>query len=958
MASGSILGNVDEKLQCKVEWSSTSNGSQANTSKIRATVYARRTDNFETKGRSWSGYVAIGGEHTEISFSSSVAVSSSWIEMASMERTVSHNSDGTKQIAIEGEVSGPSGTSLSENTSYATEDVWLDRIPRYATGVSISLASKSITSATFNWSANENCNKIKYGKNESEMQEVSVNAKNGTFTITGLTANTTFNIFFNAKRADSNLYLQSNIKSSVTTYNRSSIIGYTKEFNIGNNVSIQYDNPSRSSKVKFKVYTYSPIQKVYESEYLSASGGKFTWNTTSILYPYTPNNNSLKLYFNLVTETDMGNYTDTLEVTAKVVNSNPTFSNFTYEDTNGTTKALTGSTVNNPILVNGYSNVTATISTTNKAIRKNSATMTSYTMSIGSQSTNPVPYSESSQVQLSLPKVNSGIVIISAKDSRGNSTTVQKGNNSSLFKNYTDLVIKSVTATRSNNGVGKVVTLSYNGTFWNASFGKTTNTIKTLKYYYKLTTASSWTTGGTTLTKTVSGNNWSGSIAINGDLGTEGFDISNAYNIRLQVSDELSTKTFDLTLTSGTPAMSIYKNKIAIGKQYNTSQGGILQVGGISRIDGDNVVSGRSYLGQKVRNSQGTYVENFNAGHGTSGYIKICTLRIGGTYQNQPIIFGVIQRTRYGRIILQFVSSADTKPSGLTIFQSSGNINPYMVKTGDSTWDLYIQKSEAYDQIEITELFKGEYQNAITITWKNEIATSLPSGYVSAEREYYSINVNHSDSSNTATTATTATTANDLSDTYSYTHSGVREEDWGSTWLRTHSFIGSLNNNGWRSIINVRHRGGASDGNHYGLQIIDTAMTSSTWEFLVRKQYNGTWTNWESIPRRVNLYNNSSGNFGTITLSQSANNFNYIEIYFKNNDGNETSTKIYRPNTGTNQIDLTSFRKVDDMIYLKHRTISINGTSITSISNADCWGSFEVGSTGAVIGITRVDGYK
>ena len=797
MASGSILGNVDGNLQAKVEWSSTSNGSQANTSTVRATVYARRTNTATTSGRSWSGYVSIGGEQEEISFSSSVSISSNWVEMASKERVVSHNSDGTKQIAIEGEVTGPSGTSLAGRTSYAHQDVWLDKIPRYATGVSISLVSKTLTSATFNWSANETCSAIKYGINQSSLTEINVNAKSGSFTITGLAANTTYTVYFNAKRSDSNLYLESNKTASVTTYDKAHIIGYSTQFNIGSNVSITYDNPGKSSKVKFKVYTYSPVQSVYTSDYLSTNGGTFTWTNTSVVYEKTPNNNSIKLYFNLVTETDMGEYTDSYVVTANVTNSNPTFSNFTYEDTNGTTKALTGSTVNNPILVNGYSNVTATISTANKANPKNSAKMTSYTMSIGSQTSDPVSYSDSSQVQLSLPKVNSGIVIISAKDSRGNSTTVQKGNNSSLFKNYTDLVIKSVTATRSDNGVGKVVTLSYNGTFWNASFGSTTNTIKTLKYYYKLTTASSWTTGGTTLTKTVSGNNWSGSININGDLGTEGFNISNAYNIRLEVSDELSTKTFDLTLTSGTPAMSIYKNSVAIGKQYDTSQGGVLQIGGkvggdiyfnnnsssiiwkengygdkfrivpdFNGADDDNklkiqgtvggagtdptsykdlmTISGKSgnvsvagslsVSGNVSVNGQGvlpygTRGTQLSSGGGTSGYMYVCDLETTTTYQNQVIKFDVLQRGRYGTLWICTSGNGTAGTLSVSYIRKDGNINAYY-KTANNVVSIYLQKTEAYDSIEICGIEKGSYMAGTSITWKNQTVTSLPSGYV------------------------------------------------------------------------------------------------------------------------------------------------------------------------------------------------------------------------------------
>lgn len=899
MASGSILGNVDEKLQCKVEWSSTSNGSQANTSKIRATVYARRTDNFETKGRSWSGYVAIGGEHTEISFSSSVAVSSSWTEMASMERTVSHNSDGTKQISIEGEVSGPSGTSLSDYTSYAHQDVWLDKIPRYATGVSISLVSKTLTSATFNWSANETCSAIKYGTSQSSLTEKSVNAKSGSFTITGLAANVTYTVYFNAKRSDSGLYLTNNVTGSVTTYNKATLTNYPTQFNIGSNVSVTYNNPGKSSKVKFRVYTYKPIKNVYDSGYLPASGGSFTWNTTSLLYQYTPNSNSLKLFFNLVTETDVETYTDSQEATANVTNSNPTFSNFTYQDTNSKTTGLTG---NNQILVNGYSNVTATISTANKANPKNSATMTSYTMSIGSQSTNPVTYSESSQVQLSLPKVNSGIVIISAKDSRGNSTTVQKGNNSSLFKNYTDLVIKSVTATRSNNGVGKVVTLSYNGTFWNANFGSTTNTIKTLKYSYKLTTASSWTTGTTTLTKTISGNNWSGSININGDRGTEGFNISNAYNIRLEVSDELSTKTFDVTLTSGTPAMSIYKNNVAIGKQYDTSQGGVLQIGG--KVGGDIYFNNNS---SSIIWKEYGYGDKFRIIPEFGGTDDSNKLRIQGTVGGageDPTDFSDLMTISAKNGLVQHKDN-------VTIAKSSGDVGFYAKRT-DTDVEVWFGVGSG-----------GANHGVFSRKFSKWLINYDASGYVYVN----GIQDNHS----------VANTTN--------------------TWIPVYN--GNSIEHCLRSLWNSKQH---TNYNNNQDNLV-TLSVLSYWNGAYNDNGNSnlTYAHEGTIQcKPVNLYNNTSGATGTITLSQSAANFSFLRIYAMTSSENyRVSVDVYSPDGKTAYL-LGGWQSGTNINY-KSACVSISGTNITRASN----GFFAIGNGDSatvndsnVILILRVDGYK
>lgn len=521
---------------------------------------------IDGQNHEWSGSVGGSGDKTLIDTS----------------QTVTHNSDGNKSISISASITLDITWSGSKiGTISGSDTMTLTKIPRQTTITTFTVSKRDETSFTFNWKTADTIDYVWYSTNNGSSwtgYDVT-DGTSGSFNVTGLSANTSYNCKLRVRRKDSQLTTDSSMVAQ-TTYNYPYCTD-SPSFAIGDIVTLKFYNPLNRSFTFYIIANGTEIENHWQITGTSYSGLDAT-STQNQLYATIQNSLSGKYQVKVVYGSSTKTRTNNNTYSIKSGSSNPIFSNFTYEDINEKTYGLTNS---RQILVNGYSNVTATISTANKAVANNSAIMTSYTMSIGSQASDPEPYSDSSQVQLSLPKVNSGIVIISAKDSRGNSTTVQKGNNSSLFKNYTDLVIKSVTATRGNNGVGKVVTLSYNGTFWNASFGNTTNTIKTMKYYYKLTTASSWTTGDTTLTKTVSGNNWSGSVAINGDLGTEGFNISNAYNIRLEVSDELSTKTFDVTLTSGTPAMSIYKNNIAIGKKYDTSQGGALQIGG--KVGGD-----------------------------------------------------------------------------------------------------------------------------------------------------------------------------------------------------------------------------------------------------------------------------------------------------------------------------------------------------------------------------------
>ena len=80
------------------------------------------------------------------------------------------------------------------------------------------------------------------------------------------------------------------------------------------------------------------------------------------------------------------------------------------------------------------------------------------------------------------------------------------------------------------------------------------------------------------------------------------------------------------------------------------------------------------------------------------------------------------------------------------------------------------------------------------------------------------------------------------------------------------------------------------------------------------------------------LYNNSEGSGGDITLSDSAANYTYIEIFYKDNDGYNYSTKIYQPNGKL--VNLIAVQAcgtgVNDRAYLKSRVVQISGTSIST----------------------------
>lgn len=85
----------------------------------------------------------------------------------------------------------------------------------------------------------------------------------------------------------------------------------------------------------------------------------------------------------------------------------------------------------------------------------------------------------------------------------------------------------------------------------------------------------------------------------------------------------------------------------------------------------------------------------------------------------------------------------------------------------------------------------------------------------------------------------------------------------------------------------------------------------------------------------VSLYDNSSGYAGTITLSMSAANFSYIDIFYKDNGGKEnSSTRVYSPDGKYTVLNL--MEPGNTKINLRASAFLISGTSMTYQSAIYC----------------------
>lgn len=306
--------------------------------------------------------------------------------------------------------------------------------------------------------------------------------------------------------------------------------------------------------------------------------GSYTFDLTTaerdLLRSKCPNSNTLTVREVIATCTSgtTESFWSWQDKTMTIVNANPTFSNFEFEDVNPITLSLTG---NNQNIIQGYSNVKVTIPTNYIATANKQATMSKYSFTC-SDVQRDIAYSDSESTNNTIEGVKSGVFNVYAIDSRNNSTLVTKNANQTIA--YNQLVKGNISIAR-QNGVAEETTLTISGTVDLVDFGQVINSIQESKYRYKTTDSSTWSNYKNITVSVDNEGNISFSNLIQGDT-SDGFDIGNSYNIEFLISDELSTIVFTANLGSGIPNIALHKDGVGIMGKYDTNEGGLLQIAG------------------------------------------------------------------------------------------------------------------------------------------------------------------------------------------------------------------------------------------------------------------------------------------------------------------------------------------------------------------------------------------
>lgn len=559
---------------------------------------------------------------------------------------VPHNSDGSKSITV-----------VFKTRVYIYEPIdyggtlTLTKIDRTAPTVTLTTSSITASGVTIKAAASTTCDRWDYSI-DGGSSWTNFSTGSGTSaskSITGLTPNTTYSVKVRARKSTNQVYGTSSAASVKTLGGSviSSVSAFTADAATAKlTLSVTVYNTSYTHTLVIKNGTTT----VLTISSLTLANGSNTITLTaaqrSTVLAAMASIKSFTGTFTLTTysgSTQIGTASSkaaTVQTTA--ANSAPTFSGFTYEDSNTTSAAVTG---NNQILIQGISTlkVTATAATA-----KNGATISSYSVVAGDAT------KASTSTEISVGKVNStGTVpiIVTAVDSRGytSSATV----NVTVIA-YEKIDIKTAVMRRINEVEAySEVTVSGDITPVVIS-GANKNSLRYLYYRYKKTSDDAYSSYYSLTSSTEYDDNsfiFESSEWLN-------LDPDYSYYVQFLVTDKLSSDTVTLTVPQGTPLLSFRRKKVGVN---NREPCGALDVVGSVVMNGFNVLGLVAALGNTEDLNDlaegGIYTQALNANASTernypkavAGFLEIIVSPSGYILQRYTAYnnSGVYVRTRY-----------------------------------------------------------------------------------------------------------------------------------------------------------------------------------------------------------------------------------------------------------------------------------------------------------------------
>ena len=467
--------------------------------------------------------------------------------------TVTHDSDGSKTIT---------GTSSNSNFRFTCSSlsdyylpgsasnygsITLTKIERNPT-VTQTLKSKTETAISISWSSDVTCDRVRYrystdgGSSWGSWTSKTVSAKSGSYTISGLSANTTYTIQTELRASASQLTTTSS-NLSVKTYNWPKAVCPTVNI-MSEPLDIDVTNPlERSCTMEVSVGG-----TVITTE-TDVTGGTVLYGFEEDFLRKIPNSSTgtytVKITYSGHTTTSTGTFTS--------AGANPTISSATYQDSNSTAQAIIQDAskilqnVSTPrFTVSGSALYGATIASANVKIL---STTTSLSVS-GSTATGTTP------VINSATNVTAKVTIT---DSRGNTAS----KNVTVKMIQYDLPTATIELARRNNYYSETdLTVS-------ASVMSTGSNTPTITAKYKEAGTSTWY-------------NWANQSTLsNYTQYTQSLDNTKEWNVRITITDSFGgQKIYNRTVGVGLPILFIDRLLRALGVNAFPSEAGQFNIAG------------------------------------------------------------------------------------------------------------------------------------------------------------------------------------------------------------------------------------------------------------------------------------------------------------------------------------------------------------------------------------------
>ena len=489
--------------------------------------------------------------------------------------TVAHGSDGKKSITV--------GFSTRVYYSAAQEyggSMTLTNIDRTAPTGTLANSSITATGVTVKATASTTCDRFDYSLDGGSTW-TNFSTTSGTTAskaITGLTPNTTYSIKVRARKKTNQVY-GSSAASSVKTLGGSvisSVSAFTADAATAKiTMSVTVYNTS---------YTHTLVIKNGSTTVLTITGLSLSNGSNTITLTAAQRStvlaamSSLKSFTGTFTLTTYSGTTQigtasskTATVQTTSANSAPTFTAFTFEDSNTTAVGVTG---NNQILIQNISTLKLTLTA---ATAKNGATISSYSVVAGSKTASGTT---TTITVGTIPDSGTVPVIVTAIDSRGYTTAVTV--NITVLE-YEGINITEYTMRRVNE-VEDTTQVTIGGDITPVTIGGVNkNSLRYLYYRYRKTSDSSYGSYTNITSSTEyddSGFNFESDEWLS-------LDADYSYYVQFLITDKLTSDTVTITVPQGTPLLALRRKKVGINKREPAAA---LDVDGSVMMNGFNVL--------------------------------------------------------------------------------------------------------------------------------------------------------------------------------------------------------------------------------------------------------------------------------------------------------------------------------------------------------------------------------